>query len=91
MKHFLLTLLLAASSLFAFSQIKSATLTASGLTCSMCSKAIYKTLLKLPYVAAVDVDMDKSVYLIQFKPGSNANPDGLKTAVEKAGFFVASL
>lgn len=75
----------------ASAQPQSATLVASGLTCSMCSKAIYKALEKVPYISSIDVDIEKSSYEIRFKPGMDIEPDEMKKAVEGAGFFVASL
>lgn len=75
----------------AMAQIKSATLVASGLTCSMCSKAIFKALEAVPTVKTVDVDIEKSSYILTFKEGVEVKPDELKEAVENAGFFVASL
>jgi copper chaperone CopZ len=75
----------------AMAQIKSATLTASGLTCSMCSKSIYKALLKVPTIKDVQVDIQKSSYDIQFKEGSKVVIDDIKKAVEDAGFSVASM
>jgi copper chaperone CopZ len=78
-------------SIGASAQIKSATLTASGLTCSMCSKAIYKALGKVSFIQKVDVDIEKSTYLITFKPGEDVSPAALKKAVEGAGFSVAQL
>ena len=78
-------------SISAFSQIKSASLTASGLTCSMCSKAIYKALSKVPFVQSVDADIEGSKYQIVFKDDQPISLDALKSAVEKAGFSVASL
>lgn len=75
----------------AFAQIKSAELTAAGLTCSMCSKAIYTALMKLPVIEKIDVDLNKSAYLIQFKKDAHVEPDELKKTVERAGFSVASL
>lgn len=83
-----LGLLLAISS---FAQIKSATLSASGLTCSMCSKAIYKALGKVSSVKSIDVDIEASKYFITFKEGVAPVIDDLKKAVEGAGFSVASL
>lgn len=71
--------------------MQSATLVASGLTCSMCSKAIYKALEKVPYVAGITVDIEKSSYEITFKPGMDIEPDEMKKAVEDAGFSVASM
>lgn len=90
MKKFLLAAIMLLS-LGANAQIKSATLTASGLTCSMCSKAIYKALLKVPFVQKVDADIEKSAYTITFKPGESVSPAALKKAVEGAGFSVAQL
>lgn len=84
----ILGLALAASS---FAQIKSATLSASGLTCSMCSKAIYKALQKVPSVKTVSPDIEGSKYEITFKEGTNIVLDDLKKAVEGAGFSIASL
>lgn len=78
-------------SLSSFAQIKSATLSASGLTCSMCSKAIYKALTKLTFVQRVDADIEGSKYHISFRPGTQVVLDDLKNAVENAGFSVAAL
>lgn len=78
-------------SVTSFAQIQSASLTASGLTCSMCSKAIYKALLKVPSIQKVDVDIEKSSYTILFKPNAQIFPDALKKAVEGAGFAIAQL
>lgn len=78
-------------SITSFGQIKSANLTASGLTCSMCSKAIYKSLVEVPTIKDVNVDIKNSSYLITFKDGMPISPDEIKKAVEDAGFSVASL
>lgn len=75
----------------AMAQIKSAALTASGLTCSMCSKAIYKALSAVPFVKEVSVDLDKSTYTIHFKEGDKVVLDDVKNAVTGAGFSVASM
>jgi len=78
-------------SITASSQIKSATLIASGLTCSMCSKAIYKALLKVPFIKSVEPNVEKSTFTIQFKDGDKVVLDDVKKAVENAGFSVASM
>ena len=75
----------------AHAQIKSAKLTASGLTCSMCSKAIFKALEKVPFVEHVDADIENSSYTITFKNGQKVILDELKKAVVGAGFSVASM
>ncbi len=80
--------------LFAISstaQIKNATLTASGLTCSMCSKAIYKALQKVNSIEAIQANIKQSSYDIQFKKDVAVDLDMLRKAVEGAGFTVAKL
>ncbi len=90
MKNLILILMFALS-VPASGQIKSASLTASGLTCSMCSKAIYKALLKVSFVSDVQVDIKNSKYNITFKDGSPVVLDDVKKAVTDAGFSVASM
>ena len=71
--------------------IKKVTLVASGLTCSMCSKAIFKSLSKLEFVDQVKVDIEKSKYILSFKPTSKVDLAQIKKAVTDAGFGVQSL
>jgi copper chaperone CopZ len=91
MKKIILVILGLLIAISSFAQIKSATLSASGLTCSMCSKAIYKALGKVSFVKSVDADIEGSKYEITFKDGAAIVLDDLKKAVEDAGFSVASL
>lgn len=90
MKNLLLIFLLIISAA-ARGQITNASLTASGLTCSMCNKAIYKALLKVPSIEKVDVDVNNATFNIAFKTSSNISIDDVKNAVENAGFSVASM
>jgi copper chaperone CopZ len=69
--------------------IKGVTLQASGLTCSMCSKAVYKALLKVPFVQKVDVNIKDQQYSLSFKEGTTIDFDAIDKAVEDAGFSVA--
>lgn len=78
-------------SLLTMAQFKKAELQATGLTCAMCNNAINKALLKLPYVATVHSDIKHSSFHIVFKDGQEADIDGLRQAVEDAGFSVGSL
>ncbi|MCW3123354.1 MAG: heavy-metal-associated protein [Flavipsychrobacter sp.] len=87
----LIILILLVWSMPAFAQLHSATLTASGLTCSMCSKSIYKALEKVPFIKSVDADVEKSAFTVLFKEGEHVVPDDIKKAVENAGFYVASM
>lgn len=68
-----------------------ASLQASGLTCSMCSKAVKEALEEVPFVEKVQVDIKKQQYNMSFKEGSAVDFDALAKAVEDAGFGVASL
>jgi copper chaperone CopZ len=75
----------------ALGQIQSVTLQASGLTCSMCSRAIYKSLQKVPSVSKVQEDIQHSSYHIQFADPEKVSLENLKKAVEDAGFSVARM
>ena len=91
MKKLLLLLLISSLSIMANAQFTSATLQATGLTCAMCNNAINKALLKLPYIASVKSDIKNSSFLIEFKENTEADIDGLKKAVEDAGFSIGQL
>lgn len=77
--------------LFSFSQITKATLQASGLTCAMCARSVYKNLEGLPFVDKVDTDLNASSFLIFFKSGAPVQLDALSKKVQEAGFSVASI
>lgn len=72
-------------------QFYKATLQASGLTCSLCSKAVKEALEAVPFVQEVKVDIKSQEYKIGFKENSYTDFDALQKAVEDAGFSVALL
>ena len=72
-------------------QFSKASVLASGLTCSLCSKAVKSALEQVPFVQTVDVDIKSQEYQLTFKSGMQPDFDALKVAVEDAGFSVASL
>lgn len=72
-------------------QFKSATLQASGLTCSLCSKSILKSIEKIPFVQSVKADIQTSGFEIDFQENQVVDFDQIKKAVEDAGFSVARL
>ncbi len=74
-----------------FSQIKEASLKASGLTCSLCSKAIYKALTAIQFINEVKPNIQNSTYIISFKSGVQPDFDLIAKAVTNAGFSVAQL
>ena len=91
MKKILISSFILFVSVIVNAQIKKAELTATGLTCSMCSKATYKQLTSLPEVEKVETDLNKTAFVLYFKNGSIVNPGDLKKAVEDAGFAVGEL
>ena len=68
-----------------------ATLQATGLTCALCSNAINKALLELPFVDTVRSEIKTSSFKISFKEGQEVSIDGIRQAVEDAGFSVGKL
>ncbi|MBK7763693.1 MAG: heavy-metal-associated domain-containing protein [Bacteroidetes bacterium] len=72
-------------------QIQKAELVATGLTCSMCSNAIYKKLTAIKGVDSVAIDLNENLFTIFLAKDSKVKPSELKESVEKAGFFVGSL
>src|ERR1700753_2791554 len=72
-------------------QISNATIQASGLTCAMCSKAIYTALVAVPFVEKVKPDIEHSSYDLSFKPGAHIDLDALSKAIVDAGFSVSML
>ena len=76
---------------WARSQVTSVELQASGLTCSMCSKAVLNALKEVPAVEKVQVNIKNQQYQISFRKDASIQLDALSKAVEDAGFSVASL
>lgn len=90
-KIFIATILLLVTATTVQAQITKAELTATGLTCSMCSKATYKQLASIPEVEKVETDLNKTAFILYFKEGSTINVNSLKKKVEDAGFSVGQL
>lgn len=89
MKNILIILALL-SSFYSRGQVTKVSIQASGLTCSMCSNAINKSLRSLDFVQDVNANIKTSTFEISFKPGAAVDFDKLKKKVEDAGFFVAN-
>lgn len=75
----------------ATAQVQSVELVASGLTCSMCSKAIFKALSQLDFVSEVKVDIEKSSYKVNFKSPENVKIEQIREAVYDAGFAIETM
>jgi len=85
----IVTLTLGTEQLFA--NFSSAKLKVTGVTCSMCSNSVHKALSSLPFIDKINVDLQKAVYEITFKPGEKVIIDDIKNKVEGAGFSVGEL
>ncbi|MEY3421533.1 MAG: hypothetical protein RIR48_1825 [Bacteroidota bacterium] len=91
LKFLILTLSAIMSFNNADAQISKAEIMATGLTCSMCSNAIYKQLKSLAEVDSVVIDLNTNTFVVHIKNGAAISPRILKERVEKAGFFVGSM
>lgn len=91
MKKLLTIALLLCITTIANSQIIRAELTATGLTCSMCSKATYNQLISIPEVEKVEPDLNNTTFIIHFKNNTPVTVSNLKKKVEDAGFAVGEL
>jgi copper chaperone CopZ len=87
----LLVILAVTLSVTASAQFKSANLTAAGLTCAMCTRAINNALDKLPFIQSTEPNIKTSSFDIKFKEGMAVSFDDIKNAVEGAGFSVSKL
>lgn len=84
-------ILLCALCINATAQVKQVTLQASGLTCSMCSKAIYKALEKLSVADSLSSNISEATYTLTFKKDTPVDFDVIRKAVENAGFSVINM
>ena len=87
----LFVLLLVVFGIGAQAQISKVSLQASGLTCSMCSKAVKTALEEVSFVSKVQVDIKNQQYNLTFKEAAQIDIDALNKAVQDAGFSVAAL
>ncbi len=91
MKRIFFIIIIVVAGFTSHAQFTKATLQATGLTCAMCSKAINKALMEVPFVESVKSDIKNSSFNMVFKPGQEVMVDALKKAVEDAGFSVGNL
>ncbi len=72
-------------------QYRNLELQAAGLTCSLCSNAIQKSLKSLPFVSGVRTELKSNLFMIDLRPGVALNLDMISQKVEEAGFSVGKL
>ncbi len=61
---------------------------ATGLTCSMCSNAIFKQLQSIAEVDSLQTDLNTNTFVVILKKENSLTPKIFKEKIEKAGFFV---
>jgi copper chaperone CopZ len=91
MKKMIIAMLMAGFIATASAQMTKIELQAAGVTCSMCSKAINKSLMTLPYISTINTNLEKNMFEIVLKDSMTANLDEVKKKVEAAGFSVGNL
>jgi len=83
-------LIVIAFSIAANARTSKVSLQASGLTCSMCSNAVYKALKTLDFVQEVEADIKTYTFEIIFKKDADIDFDKIRRKVEDAGFSVTN-
>jgi copper chaperone CopZ len=91
MRTLILGLLALCISASGYAQFSKAKLQASGLTCAMCARSVYKNLEALSFVDSIGTDLEQSSFLITLRPGVDVDADQIRKKVEDAGFSVADL
>lgn len=86
-KKVLLTIILLLSATISNAQLSKIELRATGLTCSMCSNAIFKQLESISDVDSVETDLNTNTFTVFLKKDNKLIPTNFKEKVEKAGFF----
>jgi len=72
-------------------QFVTASMEIDGLTCSMCSLGVERSIKKLKFIEKVRVDLNTNTASIEFKPNSNVTIKELIKSVFDAGFSVRTL
>ena len=83
-------LIAALISLATTAQVTKVSIQASGLTCSMCSNSINKSLKTIGFVEDVKPNIKTSTFDITFKPNMKVDFELLRKKVEDAGFTIAN-
>lgn len=91
MKKYLFLFTFILTAFFSQAQVTGASLQASGLTCAMCAKSVYKNLESLPFMDSINTNLETSTFELSFKEGMEMDADQIRKKVEDAGFSVASL
>ena len=73
-------------SFIANGQIQSAEIKVYGLTCSLCTRSVEKSLEKLSFINEINADLETTAISLTFRDGIEVIPEEIGDAVKKAGF-----
>ena len=77
-RNVVLTIILLISATMSNAQISKIELRATGLTCSMCSNAIFKQLESISDVDSVETDLNTNTFVVFLKKENTLNPKYFK-------------
>lgn len=90
-KRLYFTMILFSLVLCSFAGFKSVVVNISGLTCSACSFATQKAIMKLSFVKSVDMDLNSTLAYVSFKDSAHVDINELVKSVYDAGFSVSGV
>lgn len=85
MRKFLLFVIMVLPMLAFAASVKTVTLDVQGMTCSMCTVTVRKSLQKVPGVKSAKVDLGKNTATVVYDP-AKTDPDALVQATGDAGY-----
>ncbi len=91
MKKIILLFIFVWTARVGYSQFVSASIAIDGLTCSMCSMSVKRSIEKMPFVKSVTVDLNTTTAYVEFQPKAEVALKLLAQQVKKAGFTVRTL
>lgn len=74
-----------------YAGIRSVKVGINGLTCSMCSRTVEKSMLRLPFVERVEMSLEATEAKIFIKPQASVSMKEIARSVKDAGFSVRSV
>lgn len=87
-KHLIISISLLFITSIAHSAIRSVKVGINGLTCSMCSRTVEKSMLQLPFVDKVEMSLEATEAKILLKPEASVSMKEIARSVKDAGFSV---
>jgi copper chaperone CopZ len=91
----LIVIIIAAAAIFlnqsGYAQIKQATISVDGFTCSLCAKGVEGQFKSLDFVKSVKTNLKAANFQLYFKSNKQIDISKIRDAVEDGGFTVGSI